>query len=411
VKVEPYPYAARAWWGDVKVAESTACLCLEADGSPAVLYFPRHDIDFSAFTRRTASSKAEVGLTEGWRHASDGGETVDGSDTLTVVTEPGQSLVALAGYGTFDADRIRVEVVDGSGRDRSVKRFPTWGDASHLIDMLDVRPDGDLRFVSTARSDGRRPVVEGSQMLAQAIVAAGRHATDRRPVSAGMLFLRAADAGRPLVFELEELSAGRTFSGLTARVLQDGRCCSAGTILLDTTAGDVITHAVAPPDVPGPYQCRPYDMGVTGRDLRVVDDAYTGDPGAPVGPPSLDCWVRFRDVSADPVIHSALLAQFTGHMSIAAALRPHPGIGQDQAHRSLSTAINAINLALHREVSANEWMLYHHLSTFAGDGMTHSECRVHTEDGQLVASFTVEAMVRLFAGTVTAAARDERTAL
>jgi acyl-CoA thioesterase len=252
--------------------------------------------------------------------------------------------------------------------------------------MLDVRQDGDLRFVSTARSDGRRPVVEGSQMLAQAIVAAGRHATDRHPVSAGMLFLRAAAAGRPLEFELEELSAGRTFT-------------------------EVITHEVAPPDVPGPYQCRPYDMGVTGRDLRVVDDAYTGDPDAPVGPPSLDCWVRFQDVPADPVIHSALLAQFSGHMSIAAALRPHPGIGQDQAHRSLSTAINAINLALHREVSADEWMLYHHLSTFAGDGMTHSECRVHSEDGQLLASFTVEAMVRPFAGTVTGAARDERTAL
>jgi acyl-CoA thioesterase len=280
-----------------------------------------------------------------------------------------------------------------------------------LIDLLDVRPDGDLRFVSTARSDGRRPVVEGSQMLAQAIVASGRHAIDRRPVSAGMLFLRAADAGRPLVFELEELSAGRTFTGLTARVLQDGRCCGAGTILLDTTSADVINHSVAPPDVPGPYECPPYDMGVTGRDLRIVDDAYTGDADAPVGPPVLDCWVRFRDVPADPVIHSALLAQFTGHISIAAALRPHAGIGQDQAHRSLSTAINAINLSLHREVSADEWMLYHHHSTFAGDGMTHSECRVHDEGGQLLASFTVEAMVRPFAGTVTGAARDERTAL
>ena len=54
-------------------------------------------------------------------------------------------------------------------------------------------------------------------------------------------------------------------------------------------------------------------------------------------------------------------------------------------------------------------MLYHHLSTFAGDGMTHSECRVHTEGGELLASFTVEAMVRPFADG--AATLDERTAL
>jgi acyl-CoA thioesterase-2 len=75
-------------------------------------------------------------------------------------------------------------------------------------------------------------------------------------------------------------------------------------------------------------------------------------------------------------------------------MRPHAGVGQDQAHRSLSTAINAIALSVHAEVRADRWMLYRHHSTFAGDGMTHAECRVHDEDGALLASFTVEAMVR-----------------
>ncbi len=394
MKVERYPYPARAWWGDIKVAESDACLCLESDFEPSVLYFPRDGIDFSYF-RRNASADVES-----WRIGP------DGEDVLTVVHDP-------AGHGTFDPDRVRVEVFDGlpgtAERDITVKRFPTWGDASDLISVLDVRPDGDLRYVGLARSDGRRPVVEGSQMLAQSIVAAGRHAAERRPVSAGMLFLRPADAARPLRFELEETSAGRTFTGLVARVLQDGRCCGAGTILLDTTAPDVIHHQVSPPAVPGPYDCPPYDMGVTGRDLRIVDGAYTGDPDAPTGPPTLDCWVRFRDVPSDPVIHAGLLAQFTGHMPIAAALRPHAGIGQDQAHRTLSTAINAINLSIHREIRADEWMLYHHLSTYAGDGMTHAECRVHAAGGELLASFTVEAMVRPFPGADPA--RDERTAL
>jgi acyl-CoA thioesterase len=138
-------------------------------------------------------------------------------------------------------------------------------------------------------------------------------------------------------------------------------------------------------------------MGVTGRDLRVVDGAYVGDPDAPLGPPVLDTWVRFREVPGDPAIHAGLLAQYTGHMSIAAAMRPHAGIGQDQAHVTLSTGINAIAISLHAEVRADRWMLYHHRSTFAGDGMTHAECRVHTEEGALVASFTVDAMVRGFA--------------
>jgi hypothetical protein len=42
--------------------------------------------------------------------------------------------------------------------------------------------------------------------------------------------------------------------------------------------------------------------------------------------------------------------------------------------------------AFHAEPRADEWLLYRHESTFAGDGMTHSECRVFTRDGAFLAS-------------------------
>jgi acyl-CoA thioesterase len=150
-------------------------------------------------------------------------------------------------------------------------------------------------------------------------------------------------------------------------------------------------------------------MGVTGRDLRVVDGAYGDDADAPVGPPVIDCWVRFRELPDDPPLHAGLMAQFMGHIPIATALRPHAGVGQSAAHRTLSMGINAIGLSVHRDVRADEWMLYHHHSTFAGDGMTHADCRVFTEGGELLASFSVEAMVRPFAEGD--GARDERTAM
>lgn len=284
-----------------------------------------------------------------------------------------------------------------------------WGDAADLIDVLDVRRAADRRYVSTARADPRRPVVEGSQMLGQAIVAAGRHSPGRRAVSAHMVFTRGADAARPLAIELEQLSAGKTFTALNARVSQEDRLCAAGTLLLDVTAPDTIRHCAPPPEVAGPGDSVPYDMGVEGREVRVVDGAYTDDPEAPVGPPVLAVWVRFDEVPDDPSLHAGLLAQFTGHMSIAAALRPHAGIGQAEAHRTLSTAINAIAISFHAAVRADRWMLYHHRSTFAGDGMTHSECSVHSEDGELLASFYVDAMVRRF--DQRAKKLDERTAL
>ena len=285
----------------------------------------------------------------------------------------------------------------------------TWGDAADLVAMLDVRRNDDGRYRGPVRGDWRRPVVEGSQMLGQAIVAAGRHAPGRRVISASMVFVRAAQAEKPVEIELDEVAGGRTFTALATRALQGDRMCGFGTTLLDTTAADVIRHEVPAPEVPGPGDAVPFDMAVTGRQLRVVDGAYTGDPNAPVGPPMLDAWVRFDDLPPDPVLHAGLLAQFTGHLSIAAALRPHAGIGQDQAHVTLSTAVNAINLSLHRDVRADRWLLYHHQSTFAGDGMTHAECRVHEEDGALVASFNVDCMVRAFAGDK--APMDSRRAL
>jgi acyl-CoA thioesterase/uncharacterized protein (DUF427 family) len=404
------PWPARAWWGDELVAESAAAIRVEEPGRPPALYFPCADVRLDRFRddgdRTTCPVKGAARL---WSLDGPG----DGAGVLWRFTGPRPGLDWLAGLAAFDHDRVRVELVDAAEgdapRDVTTKRFPTWGDAAHLVDVLDVRPAGEGRYTSVARGDWRRPVVEGSQMLGQAVVAAGRHAPGRRVVSAHMVFLRPADARQPLALDLDELSAGRTFTALAAHADQDGRRCAAGTLLLDATAPDVVRHAVAPPDVPGPYDCEPYDMAVTGRDVRIPGGAYTGDPDAPAGPPTLDAWVRFRDVPDDAPLHAALLAQFTGHLSIAAALRPHEGIGQSEAHRTLSTAINAIGLSLHADVRADRWMLYRHRSTFAGDGMTHAECRVHDEEGALLASFTVDAMVRRFAGG--ASAQDERTAL
>lgn len=402
----PCPYRARAWWGDELVAESDAAVRVEEPGQPPALYFPHSDVRFDAFHDEGRRIVCPVkGGARLW-------SIEDGRDVLWSFTEVSPEAGWLSGLAAFDHDRVRVELVDaaeGDGpRDVTLKRFPTWGDAADLLEVLDVRADAQRCYLGAARDDHRRPVVEGSQMLGQAIVAAGRHAPGRRPVSAHMVFMRPGDARQPLRFQLEELSAGRTFTTLAVHASQRGRRCATGTLLLDVTAPDVIRHQEAAPATPGPYDSPPYDMSVTGRDIRIVDGAYTNDPHAPVGPPVLDAWVRFRDVPDDPYLHAGLLAQFVGQLSIAAALRPHEGIGQGEAHRSLSTAVNAIAISFHGDVRADRWMLYHHLSTFAGDGMTHSECRVHGDEGALLASFSVDAMVRPFEPGRTV---DERTTL
>ncbi|MET0663184.1 MAG: acyl-CoA thioesterase domain-containing protein, partial [Ilumatobacteraceae bacterium] len=352
---------ARAWRGDELVADSTSAIRdEEADRAP-ILWFPVADVLDDHL----------------------GGALTYGAGELD-------------GHVAFDPERIRIGLVNGShpSLEGPLVRFPNWGDAADLIDVLDVRSTGDGQYVGVPRADWRRPVVEGSQILGQMVVAAMRETGGRRAVSASIVLSRAADARAPLTFVLDVVTHGRTFSTVAARVEQNGRVCAIGTLLLDSVAPEVICHAVDAPDVPPPDVTPPHDMGVTGRDLRIVDAAYSGDPHAPVGPPVLDAWVRFADVPDDPAIHAGLLAQFTGHLSIGAALRAHDGVGEQQAHVTLSTGINAISISFHRDVRADEWMLYHHLSTSAADGMTHSECRVHDVGGDLLASFTVDAMVR-----------------
>jgi acyl-CoA thioesterase-2 len=272
-----------------------------------------------------------------------------------------------------------------------------WGDTADLVRVLDVQPEGDHRFVSEVHHDGGRLVVEASQMAAQALVAAGRLVPDRRCVSGHLVAGRAADARLPLELTVDVLANGRTMTNLLVHVHQGERRCATAQLLLDVSAADLIRHEEPAPPVAGPDASPTVDMWVTGRDLRVVDGAYTDDPDAPIGPPVIDAWVRFDDVPGDQVIHAALLVQFMGHMSIASAMRPHAGIGQRDAHRTLSTGVNAIGFSLHRAVQMDHWVRYHHKSTFAGAGMTHSECRAYEETGSLLASFTVDAMVRGFA--------------
>lgn len=394
-------YRARACVDGRRLADTAAAIRVEHPGTAPDLWFPLADIDLGALDEvATATGRA-------WR--------LRGAEQPVLRAATGDAAGGPEGTAAFDHDRVLVEVVDpspdGDPRATSVKRFPTWGDADDLIGLLDVAPLGDGRYRSGAKADWRRPVTEGSQVLGQAVVAAARHAPGRRVVSAHLVLTRVIDAEHGFELHLDEAAGGRTFTALDVRAVQRGRIGATGTLLLDATAPDVIRHEVPAPVAPGPLDCPSVDMSVTGRDIRIPEGTYTGDPDAPVGPPTIDAWVRFAAVPDDPAIHAALLAQFTGHISIAAALRPHAGVGQAEAHRTLSTGINAIALAFHRDVRADRWMHYHHHSTFSGDGMTHSTCTVHDEAGHLLASFSVDAMVRAFAAREGDTPRDTRTAL
>lgn len=406
----PWPWVVHAWHQDTLLATSDSAVQLSTPDHGPWLCIPRSSVPFDLLRSPDATEDLPgLGPVDPWRLAD--GPQAGSVAGWTVPAAPGAP-AWLADALVLNHHTLRVELTDDVAGDGSVepsrKQFPVWGDLDDLVDILDLRPAGDGIFLSVTRSSRQRAVVEGSQMLAQAVIAAMRMAPGRRVVSAHMLFVRAARVDQPLRFEMGSVSGGRTMTALTARVAQGDRTVACGTLLLAVPSTDVIRHQVDAAPVTGPDHSDAVDMSVTGRDIRVVDGAYTNDPAAPVGPPAIDAWVRYRQLGSDPALHAGLVTHFTGHMAVAAALRPHAGIGQDQAHRTLSTAINAIGLSLHRDPRADTWLRYHHHSTYAGDGMTHAECHIHDDSNTLVASFTVDAMVRQFDGEP---AGDARSAL
>ncbi|MEU0538489.1 acyl-CoA thioesterase domain-containing protein [Nocardia sp. NPDC005978] len=271
-------------------------------------------------------------------------------------------------------------------------------DQAELLRLMDVRPEPGGRYLAPAHGPTERNVVEAGQLLGTTVVAAAKAVPGQRVTSVSMVFSRVATHDAPLSVALEVPHAGRTLSTVQARVIQAGKQCAAGVVLLDADTPDLIRSALPMPEVTPPHRLRPLDIPggvVRGRDMRVVDDAY--DPyREQTGPPELFVWTRFRQSPDRPELHAALLAQSTTHWTVAAALRPHPGFSEAMAHHSISTGITMATITFHDEANVSAWLLYATRVVYAGRGHAQSEGRIYTEQGAIVASYGVHAMVRAF---------------
>jgi uncharacterized protein (DUF427 family)/acyl-CoA thioesterase len=408
VDLVPWRGRGRVRLGERVLAESDACLLVKESDHAAQLYFPEASVAWEHFRATDHHTVCPFkGEADYW--------TLAGSDpplenVVWAYRKPFEEVAGLAGHVAFYCDRLEVELVEAFPSDPGrevVHRCPPWGDAADLLRLLDVAPVAERRFVSPPypdpplgtflpqlRDPNARVVIEAGQLLGEAVVAASKSLPGQRVTFASMVFSRAARFDAAHEIEVEILRRGRSFSTLETRTLQAGKLCSAGMLLLDAGAPDTLRGAVAPPDVPPPEECPALDLGVTGRELRTVGDAYRRQ--AEVGPPEIFTWVRFRDAPPEGFLHAALLAQSTTHWTIAAAMRPHEGVSEAQAHVTLSTGILAATIAFHDEADVGDWLLYANPAIYAGRGLAQGEGRVFGRDGRLVASYSVQGMIRPF---------------
>lgn len=264
---------------------------------------------------------------------------------------------------------------------------------TEMLDIFDVQPTDGTSYVG-ASDPGTRDVIDGSQLLAQSIVAAAKSAPDRSVRSAHAVFTRTAAAHTPITFDVDVVHGGRTFVTTEVRAHQGDRVCAIVTVLLDRPLQDVVRRTSAP-RASSPDSAIPLDMPLEGRELRLVDVSDPNDPDD-VGPPQLDAWVRYDAVPERDDLAKALLAHFTGHLSISTSLRPHAGLGTAMSHHTISTAVIAIGVAFHDPVRWTDWVLYEHESTSVGAGMSFVRGQVFARGGGLLASFHQEGMIRHF---------------
>lgn len=266
---------------------------------------------------------------------------------------------------------------------------------SQIISAFDLERTGDLSFRGPSVGDARRPVVFGGQIMGQMIVAASVANPDKTVKSLHLIFARAGTTTLPVEIQLQPLHSGRSFASTSAIASQEDRNLSQGLLLLDTAEPDVIRHQVPESLSASPDESPLVDQHDAGVELRLVDgvDLMTTDA---TGPAEVHAWVRFSGVPDSVAVHQALLSWYTDGFLIAAAMRPHEGIGQVQAHDTLSTGVIAHTLTFHESFRADEWMLISNRSLHAGGGRTYGEGHVYDRDGTLIASFVQESMIRQF---------------
>ena len=258
---------------------------------------------------------------------------------------------------------------------------------------------------SIAMPHGR---VFGGQVLAQALMAAGRtvlpEMPHRMPHSLHAYFMRPGDSDLPIRFAVERMRDGRSFSTRRVHALQHGRPILSMTASFQDPS-DGLDHQVEAPDVPGPDELESIGDSYGAIDhpraqyvaTRPVDPRYVDGDIMMAPAPEQDGHQRvwFRTIAQlphDQLTRCAVLAFASDYTPIDSMLRAH---GLTWSEPGLTPATIDHTIWFHRPVDPGAWLLYDQESPSTRSGRGLMVGKVFTEEGVLVATIAQEAMVRI----------------
>lgn len=281
-----------------------------------------------------------------------------------------------------------------------------------LLDLLDLeRIEQDI-FRGISRS-AVVPRVFGGQVAAQALVAAGRTVPeDRGAHSLHAYFLRPGDPGAPIVYQVDRIRDGRSFTTRRVVAIQHGQP------IFHLSASFQIHEEGLEHQEPMPYAPDPETLPTAGELLpahadrfpdptvvdrmlearAAVDLRYVEDPpfltAGVIREPRSQVWFRTRgELADDPLLHVCLATYVSDMTLLDSVLLAHGRGGWtvgDVVGASLDHA-----MWFHRPFRADEWLLYDQQSPSASGGRGLGTARIYTRDGQLAASVIQEGLVRV----------------
>ena len=250
--------------------------------------------------------------------------------------------------------------------------------------------------------------VFGGQVLGQALSAAAQTVPAERHVhSLNAYFLRPGDVSRPIVYEVDRIRDGGSFTTRRVVAIQGGKAIlNLATSFQKPERGfehqDEMPDAPPPESLPTeqdrarehasklPAQLRERAVADRPFELRPADG---GDPFLPPPrAPQRMVWLRTVErLPDDPALHAYLLAYASDHSFITTALLPH---GVTWLTPGMQVASLDHVMWFHQPFRVDEWLLHVMDSPAAHGGRGIVRGRVFTQDGRLVASTAQEGLIR-----------------
>jgi acyl-CoA thioesterase-2 len=276
-----------------------------------------------------------------------------------------------------------------------------------LVSLLSLEPIEENLFRGRSQDLGFRQLF-GGQVLGQSLSAASKTVEDERHVhSLHGYFLRPGDAQLPVVYQVDRVRDGGSFSTRRVTAIQKGHpifTCSAS-FQYDEKGFEhqsQMPQVVGPENLPSELELarqREHLIPAHMRDKLLCPKPIEFRPVTaldPYNPQPTEAvkyvWFRADGTLPDiPALHRYMLAYASDFNLLTTSLLPH---GKTVWQKDMQIASLDHSLWFHGELRADDWLLYAMDSPWAGNARGFSRGSVYNRAGQLVASVSQEGLIR-----------------